>query len=435
MRVHVAVLVVALFVPPVLSQDGPKENWHQWRGPNADGVAHDANPVLEWTATDNVMWKTPIPGTGSATPIVWGNRIFIATAEPTRDLAAEPPAKQTYQIPPPPKNIHRFALLCFDRESGKILWDKTAIKDVPHEGHHKTHTFAAASPITNGKQVFVSFGSRGIFSYDFDGKKLWERDLGDMQTRRGWGEGASPVLHDDSLIVNWDHEGQSFIVALDAKTGDEKWKVERDEPTSWSTPLIVGDGEKTQVVVSAMNHVTGYDIANGKVLWTCAGLSVNCVPSPVTQDGIVFCMSNYRQSAALAIPLNSRGDVRAKKQVLWEREGGTPYCPSPLLYDGRLYFTASNRAIMTVLDAKTGKPTCDQFRLPAIRSIYGSPVAAAGHVFVTGREGNTTVLKAGAKPEIVRTNAIGEPVDASPVILGERIYLRGRAHLFCIGEN
>ena len=435
MQIQIGLIFLVLAGSAIAQDQTAANNWPQWRGPNADGVAHDATPVLEWSATKNVKWKTPIPGTGSATPIIWGDRIFVATAEPTSEAAPNPAAKQEYQIPPPPKNLHRFALLCIDRKTGKVVWDKTAIKAAPHEGHHKTHTFAAASPVTNGTHVFVSFGSRGIFAFDFEGNKVWERDVGDMQTRRGWGEGASPALHNDTLIVNWDHEGSSFIVALDAKTGDEKWKVERDEPTSWATPLIVGDGKNVQVVISATNQITSYDIANGDVLWTCDGLSINCVPSPVTQDGVVFCMSNYRQSAAIAIPLKSRGDVRANKQIVWQHEGGTPYCPSPLLYEGRLYFTASNRAIMTVLDAKTGQRTCDPFRMTSIRSLYGSPVAAGGHIFLTGREGKTVVMTAGPKPEIIGTNDLGEPVDASPVIIGSELFIRGRSHLYGIGKN
>ncbi len=414
-------------------QSAPQiDQWPQWRGPGADGVAREANPPTHWSATENVAWKTAIPGDGSATPVVWGHRMFVATAVPTDEIAADPPARQAYQIPEPPNQFYRFLLVCLDRRDGRTLWSREAVRAVPHEGHHKTHSYAAASPVTDGRRVFVSFGSRGIFAWDMDGNRLWQRDLGDMQTRRGWGEGASPALHGETLVINWDHEGPSFIVALNASTGKTIWKRERDEPTSWATPLIVSDGETTQVVVSATNQITSYDLADGRILWQCAGLNVNVIPCPVAANGIVYCMSNYRQSNAFAIPLTARGDIRASGRLLWHHQGGTPYCPSPLLYRDRLYFTSQNSAILSVLNAATGEKTCEPFRLPGLSNVYASPVAAAGRIYLPGRDGRTVVLRAGDRPEVLATNALNEPIDASPVALGTDLFLRSRQHVFCL---
>lgn len=433
------ITLVLLTGTAVSAQDFEQQqaaNWHQWRGPTADGVSETADPPVRWSPNENVLWKAAIPGSGSATPVVWGDRIFLATAVRTDEPAgADVPKRQEYQIPPPPAVFYRFVLLCLDLKTGDVLWSRDAIKAVPHEGHHNTHSYAAASPVTNGRQVFVSFGSRGIFGFDMEGKKLWECDPGDMQTRRGWGEGASPALYDDTLIVNWDHEGDSFIFALNTADGEERWRVPRNEPTSWATPLIVRHKKQTHVVVSATNTIRSYDLKTGEEIWRCSGLHLNVIPSPVARDGIVYCMSNYRRSAAFAIPLDVRGDVRAAGRLKWSHTGNTPYCPSPLLYGELLYFTSQNSAILSVLNANNGEQVGQPFRLPSIRNIYASPVAAQGRIYITGRDGTTLVYQHGSKPQLLATNSVGEPVDASPVMVGKKMLIRGSGHLFCVQEE
>jgi len=316
------------------------DHWHQWRGPEATGFSPKGDPPLKWDAKTNLKWKTALPGRGSSTPIVWGDAVFVLSAIDTgrraeaKDIPAPDPKFAGDKKTKAPVNYYQFVVLCLDRNTGKVRWRQTAAEKVPHEGHHETHTYAAFSPTTDGKFLYVSFGSRGIYCYDFAGKLHWQRDLGRMETRYGWGEGCAPALHRDTLLVNWDHEGHSFIVALDARTGVTRWKADRDEVSSWATPLVVEHAGKTQVVVNGTKRVRSYDAANGKVLWECGGQTVNAIPSPVVSDALAICMSGYRGSAARAIPLDSMGDVTEKPA--WRHDRGTPYVPSPLLLGGRL---------------------------------------------------------------------------------------------------
>jgi outer membrane protein assembly factor BamB len=413
---------------------GRLDNWPQWRGPLATGEAPRGDPPLQWDEKTNVRWKVPLPGKGSATPIVWGDQVFVLTAVDTgrqADPADVPKPDPRFEAKTkPPHTYHQFLVLSFDRNTGKLRWKQVAAEVVPHEGIQPTHSYAAASPTTDGRRLYVSFGSRGVYAYDLAGKPLWKRDLGRMHTRYAWGEGTSPVVHGDTLVITWDQEADSFITALDAKTGETRWKVARDEPTSWATPLVVEHGGRTQVVVPGTNHVRSYDLADGRVLWTGPPLTINAIPCPVARGGVVYCMSGYRGAVAYALPLDGRGDVGDK--FLWKAAKGMPYVPSPLLAGDRLYYTQSNDPLLTCLDAKTGKPLLDSERLPGLRSLYASPVAAAGRVYVTDRDGTTLVLRLGDKLEVLATNHVEDATDASPAVVGKQLFLRGANFLYCI---
>ena len=411
-------------------------NWHQWRGPFMTGLAPQAEPPLIWDGKNNVKWKTPIPGRGASTPIIWEDRVFVLAAIDTgrkadpKDIPRPDPRFQTKTKPP--DTYHQFVVLCLDRATGKIRWQQTATETVPHEGHHETHSYAAASPVTDGKHLYVSFGSRGIYCYDFEGQLQWRRDLGPLHTRLGWGEAVTPALHGSSLVLNWDREADSFITALDTETGKSRWMVPREEPTSWATPLIVEHNGAAQVIVSATKRIRSYDLSTGKELWQCAGMTVNTIPSPVPFEDQVVCMSGYRGSMACSISLDARGEVTGAPALAWRYEQGTPYVPSPLLYEGRLYFTQANTGLLTVLDARTGRPLIERERLPGLTSLYASPIAAAGRIYFTGRDGTTVVIRPGDKVEILASNRLGEPVDASAAAVGHQLFLRGDKHLFCI---
>lgn len=432
-------LCLLLHSSSVQAEDPPGDilaNWHQWRGPLATGMAPKGDPPITWDEKTNIKWKAPLPGRGSATPIIWGDNVFVLTAidtgkEASPDALPKPQGEGTKKTKPP-KTLHQYVVLCFDRQTGKIRWQQTATEQAPHEGHHPTHSYAAASPMTDGRYLYVSFGSRGIFCYDLAGKLQWQRNLGVMDTRFGWGEGISPVIHGDTLIMNWDHEGGSFIAALDARTGNTKWKVDRDETTSWSTPLLVTHQGKTQIVVSATKRVRSYDLATGELLWQCGGQTVNAIPAPVARDGVVFCMSGYQGSLAVAVPLDARGDLTDSNKLLWKHDRGTPYVPSPLFDDDRLYFTQGNNPILTCLDAKTGKPVYDRERLKGLTSLYASPVGAADRMYFVGRDGTTVVLKRGDKLEVLAVNQLKDPIDASPAVVGKQLFLRGEKNLYCI---
>ncbi len=437
LAIGLACLTSASLAAEPTDQRGADDNWPAWRGPLASGVAPDANPPLTWDADGtNVRWKTAIPGRGHSTPIVWGNRVFLTTAVPIG--AARPPRPST--APGNHDNLpvtHRqqFIALAIDRQDGKIVWQKTLREAVPHEQGHRTASLASSSPVTDGEHLYVLFGSFGLYCLDLQGNVVWSVDFGPMQSLHGHGEGSSPVLYGDTLIVNWDHEGQSFLVALDKRTGDEHWKVARKEVTSWATPIVVEHGGKTQVIVSGTSRIRGYDLANGKILWECGGLSANVVASPVAGGGMVFAGSSYDKRALLAIRLDgATGDITGSDRIAWNRFRGTPYVPSPLLVDDGLYFVTHYQGILTRVDAVSGEDRPGAVRLEGIGDIYASPVAAAGRIYVTDLDGATAVLSSGAIPRQLALNRLPEPIAASAALAGRELFLRGEKHLYCLAE-
>jgi outer membrane protein assembly factor BamB len=411
-------------------------NWHHWRGPLANGSAPAADPPVTWDDKTNVKWKAPLPGRGSATPIVWGDQVFVVTAiktDRTADPADLPRADPRFEKKTKaPANYYRFDVLSYDRRTGQLRWRRTANEQVPHEGHHPSHSYAAGSPTTDGNSLYVSFGSFGIYCYDLDGNLRWQRDLGRLSTRLGWGEAVTPVIHGDALLLNWDQEADSALICLDAATGRTRWRAERDEKTSWNTPLVVEHDGRYQVVVNGTNRVRGYDLETGKELWQCGGMTTNAIPSIIAGPDVVYCMSGYRGAAARAVRLDGTGDVTDSDKVLWRFDRGTPYVPSALLAGDRLYFTQANDAYLTALDVKTGTPTMDHVRLNGVHSFYASPLGAAGRIYLVDRDGTTLVLKQGDKLEVLACNRLNDPVDASPAAVGKQLFLRGEKYLYCI---
>jgi outer membrane protein assembly factor BamB len=415
------------------------QNWHQWRGPDANGFAAKADPPVKWDERTNIRWKADLPGKGSSTPIIWGGRVFALAAVKT-DREAKPdelpridPKFQTKTEAP--RHFYRFLVLCFDRSSGRKLWEKQAAEMVPHEGHHQSHSYCAGSPTTDGRYLYASFGSFGTYCYDFDGKLIWGRDLGRMHTRLGWGEAVTPVVHGDSLLLNFDQEANSILYCLDPATGKTKWEAKRDERTSWNTPLVADYAGKTQVIVNGTSRIRSHDLATGEVLWSCGGMTTNAIPSPVRVGDAVVAMSGYGPGQAVSIPLDSHGDLGTDGKVNWRHKGGTPYVPSPLLVNNRLWFTQMNDNLLTVLDARTAKALIDQERLPQVRSFYASPLAAAGRVYFVDRNGSALVLKAADEIEVLSVNKLDDAIDASPAAVGKQLFLRGEKHLYCIEEK
>ena len=412
-------------------------HWPQWRGPLGTGVAPTADPPVRWSENENIRWKIPLPGRGHSTPIVWGDRLFVTAAIP---YGAELPPK--YSGAPgahdnlPVTRRHRFFVLAIDRRDGKILWRYAARENLPREGAHHTASLASNSPVTDGERLYAFFGSRGFYCLNFEGDLLWKSDLGEMRTKHGHGEGTSPVLHGETLIVNWDHEGQSFLVAFDKRTGKQRWKVERAEVTSWATPIVVDQGGEPQLIVSGTDRVRGYDLATGRVIWECGGLSANIVASPVAADGMVFAASSYDTRALLAIRLaGAAGDITGSENVVWTRSRGTPYVPSPLLYGGSLYFLRHYQGILTRVDAKTGEERHGPFRLSGIRDVYASPIAAADRIYITDRAGATLVISHGNVPRVLAFNRLDDHVNASLAAVDRELFLRGEKHLYCIAEE
>lgn len=412
-----------------------ERSWPQWRGPHFTGVSTTANPPITWSETKNILWKAPLPGRGNSTPVVWGDRLFVTSAVPagvTGDAQHAPRGGN------PARGMHRFVVMALDRKTGKPVWERTVREQEPHEGSHFDNgTWASSSPITDGQRVYAYFESFGLYAFDMSGKPLWEKDLGDKRMRNQFGEGSTPVLHGNTLVVVWDHlNGESFVTAIDARDGKQLWRVPRMEIDTWATPLVLVVNGRPQVVVPAMRRVRAYDLENGSVVWESDGLTMNPIPSPVFEDGILILMSGFQGNDLKAIRVaDAKGNIDGTGAILWTMDRDTPYVPSPLLYEGILYFLKSNNGIVTAVDATSGKPHYAQQRLEGVPNVFGSPVGARGRVYFPGREGATVVIKSGPAFEVLARNTLDDSFDASPALVDNVMYLRGYKSLYAIAEQ
>lgn len=416
-------------------------NWHQWRGPLGTGEAPDATPSIRWRYTkngdsENVKWRTQIDGKGHSTPVVSGDRIFLTTAVPVgRPFEARYSGRPGAHDNLPVTQAHAFYVVALDRESGKIQWQKKVNEAVPREGGHISASLASASPVSDGERVYAHFGSFGLYCLDFDGNVIWQKSFGEMHSKHGHGEGSSPAIHDQTIIVNWDHEEQSFVAALDSQSGEERWRVDRNEVTSWASPLVIQHDGRHQVIVPGTRRLRSYDLSNGAVIWECGGLSANVVASPVAANGIVIAASSYDTRNMLAIRLDgARGDITDTDHVIWSRRERTPYVPSPLLYKGSLYFLRHYQGILSRVEASTGVERVGPFRLGALRNVYASPIAADDRIYVSDLDGVTMVFTHDEIPRALSVNVIDEPISASLVAVGKELYIRGENHLFRIED-
>ena len=427
--------VVAIASQPV----GFEKNWHHWRGPHATGVAVDANPPITWSETENVRWKIAIPGVGHATPIIWGDKIFVQTAvEGPKAASEDENGDNPFGGFFGGRNdgpVYKFDLLAINRSDGSVLWQKTLRTLTPHEGTHRDATYASNSPVTDGEFVYAYFGSRGLYCVDMDGNVKWEKEVGTMYKRNTFGEGSSPTLYDNTLVILQDHEGDSFITALDKRTGDVLWKTGRDERTTWSSPIVVEHDGKPQVITTGTNRVRSYDLTTGELLWNSAGLTANSIPSPVAADGYVYLMSGFRGNALQAVSLSSAtGDISGSEAIVWEFNRDTPYVPSPLLSEGIIYFLKSNDGILSAFNTETGEAHYGPVRLKGVSGVYASIVGASDRVYIAGRNGVVNVIQHGPEFKVLAENTLDDSFNASPAIVGNELYLRGSGHLYCIAE-
>lgn len=447
----------------------PELHWAQWRGPHGTGeAAADADPPVTWSPDSNIAWRAEVPGFGNATPIIVGDLVLVQTAIETelRDAAAH--AGSVDERPSRPQQAQRqrerrggppggrgrrgggrgqaqqgeqpdyaFSVIAYDRHSGDVRWRTKVHQQAPTTGIRPGHaTYASNSPVSDGRYVWAYFGSYGLHCVDMEGEHVWSKQFEPMSKRNGFGEGSSPTVYGDTLVVVRDHEGDSSIIALDAATGDELWTQPRDEISSWATSLALEVNGRPQVIVPATGACRAYDLETGEVVWSGPGLTTNAIPSPVYADGMVYLMSGFRGEALQAIRIaDARGEFNdSSDAVAWTYHQDTPYVPSPLLYEGVLYFLRSNSGILTALDAETGQPLYETHRLE-LSTVYASPVAAAGRIYITDRGGKTVVLRPGPEPEVLAVNTLEDEVDASPVIAGDQLFLRGGRYLYCIEEG
>jgi outer membrane protein assembly factor BamB len=439
-RLVVGVAVVAIGVSVMAAAaPAPSYNWPQWRGPEGLGVSSETGLPWQWTPSENVAWKTVIPGRGHSSPVVWGNRLFLTTAiegevVPGKKAVAHTIDGQEFIHPDSvgADRQHALKVLALDADSGQILWERTAWEGVPWDARHRKASFASPTPVTDGRAVYAFFGSEGLYAYDFDGKLLWKSDLGGIATL-GVGVGTSPVPYRDLVILQCDEDNgeKSFITALDRKTGKPVWRVARKIQVSWATPIVVHAGERDELVTAGTEAVIAYEPATGKELWRSKGLDSNAVPSPVAGPDVVVVSAGYPAKVAIGIKPGGTGDLTGTPRILWTYNKGTAYVPSPILYDGYVYLM-TDKGLVTCLDARTGEVKYEGARTPMPGSFTASPIAFDGKILLFSEDGDTHVIKAGPRHEVLRTNVLAEPIYASPAVSQGRLFIRGAQHLYCI---
>lgn len=463
---------------------GGSDSWPGWRGADGSGVAGGSPPIV-WSEEEHVRWKVALPGKGCSSPIVWENRVFVTTAIGTGkkvdlpggvarrgapraegdsendtedDSQGEPPrgdGTPPEDVPargddPPPRGDRAadrvarglppveeqdFLVLAFDRASGSELWRKKVATAIPHQRTHADGSYASPTPVTDGNSLFVSFGSFGIYALGLTGDVLWQVDLGDMLIESGFGEGSSPVLWGELVIVNWDHEGDSFVVALEKATGKERWRTPRASKTSWTTPIVV-HARGHDVLVIGGQRTSAYDPATGKELWhQGVWTERRVIASPVAVGELVIFASGARHGGAARALVVDPETKDGEAEPLWSHEVGAPHVPSPIAYEGKVYMLKQDSGMLSVLDPESGRIEYGPERLTGVADVYASLVAAKGHLYVTGRDGTFEVLTAWPKIETVAVNTLEDSFDATPAIAGDELFLRGEVSLYCIAAK
>jgi len=417
-------------------------NWPQFRGAGARGVASGSNLPDRWSATENVAWKTDVPGRGWSSPIVWGNRIILTTAVNSGEL--ETPKKGLYfgGNRPEPRQVQLdYRVLCLDLSSGKLLWDQSVHQGPSDSPIHLKNSFASETPVTDGERVYAYFGNQGLYCFDLEGNPEWSKRFEPRPMRNGWGTAASPVLHGDRLYILDDNDEQSYLLCLDKRTGNEVWRVERDEGSNWSTPFIWQNDRRTEIVTAGTGKVRSYDL-EGKLLWWFTGMSSITIATPYVDQGLLYVSSGYvndNQRPLYAIRAGASGDISlgpnqtSNQSVAWCQPKAAPYNPTTLVYEGRLY-VLYDRAMLACFRAPTGDLVFDRERLPQGMHFTASPWAYDGKVFCLNEDGVTFVLRAGDEFELLHTNVLADDdmCMATPAMAGDRLLIRTAARVYCI---
>ena len=422
------------------------ENWPGWRGPGGRSVSSESSFPVSWDAT-NVRWKTPIPGRGHSSPIVWGDRVFLTTSI-EGDVVAGREKKPEHKfggevfIHPDMVSHDRkqtMKVIGLDAKSGKVLWQHIAYEGPVADGRHRKGSFASATPVTDGRHVFVFFGTEGLYAYSVDGALKWKKDLGEIRTL-GLGYATSPLLSGDLVIVQCDEDNgeKSFIAAFDKATGKEAWRQSRKVQSSWATPVLADVGGRAELITAGSEFTIAYDPQTGRELWRTKGVGSNAIPSPVYGDGIVYVTAGYPTKSVLAIrhgrPATAgSNNAGASAEILWTRARGTAYVTSPILVGDSLYIS-TDRGVLTNLDAKTGEARYEGGRVPVPASFTASMVAFGDKILQASEDGDVFVIQAGPTHKVIATNHLGEPILASPALSNGVIYIRGEQHLYAIGK-
>ncbi len=437
MRLAICVMLVALGAAPLARG---ADNWPQFRGPNAAGIAEGARLPERWSATEHVAWKTAIPGRGWSSPIVWGDRIFVTSVVASGEI--EPARKGLYFGGERPASAaeHRWMVYAVDWATGKIVWEREAHRGAPPVARHLKNSYASETPVTDGERLYVYFGNVGLFCFDLSGKLLWSQRWDVRPMRYGWGTAASPVLHQGRLFVVNDNDEQSFLIALDARTGRTIWRVDRQERSNWATPFIWENDRRTEIVTPGTGKIRSYDL-DGKPLWELGPMSSITIPTPFARFGLLYVASGYVGDPVrpvYAIRPGASGDITLAKDqttgefIAWHLPQGGPYNPSPLVY-GDYYYTLYDRGFITCHDARTGREIYAKVRIdPETSAFTASPWAYNGRIFALSEEGDTYVIQAGPDYKLLGKNRLNEFSMATPAIARDSVLLRTDSHLYRI---
>jgi outer membrane protein assembly factor BamB len=437
MRFALFVLAVAAFA----------QEWPSFRGPAASGVADGQNLPVQWDAgrRAGVLWKTEVHGLAHSSPVVWGDRIFVTTAVSGKADATFKPGLYGEGTASDDLSPQQWNVLCLDRATGKVLWERTAYRGAPKEKRHIKSTYANATPATDGRVVVAFFGSQGLYAYDLAGALLWKRDLGRFDVGAydapefEWGTASSPIIYKDLAIVQCDQQKGSFLTALDVKTGKTVWRTEREELPSWGTPAVFELKTRAELVTNGANFIRGYDPATGKELWRLGGSSKITAPTPVAADSLILVASGRRPEAPIfAIRAGAVGDITLppgqseSRSVAWSKTQRGPYMPTPLIYGGYVYILG-NAGIFDCYALADGREIYRQ-RIPDAGSGFSSsPVASDGKIYLSSEDGEIIVVKAGTKFEILARNQMTEPLMATPAISGGLLIVRSQHYVWAIG--
>lgn len=428
----VAVFVASLPLASALAAD----NWPQFRGPSA-GVS-DGNQFPDtWSTTKNIAWKIEVPGRGWSSPIVWGDKVFLTSVVTAGKF--EDPKKGLYfggERPKPSTDTHRWMVWCHDFKTGRKLWEKEAHHGAPSSTVHIKNTYASETPVTDGERLYAYFGNVGLFCYDLDGKELWSQKWGSFKTRFGWGTAASPAVHGGRVFIVNDNEEKSFLVALDAKTGKELWRVERDEKSNWATPFVWEHQLRTELVTCGTKRVRSYDL-DGKLLWELGGMSSITIPTPFARHGLLYVSSGYvldKKKPLFAIMPGAVGDITPKNDdgnayIAWHLKSVGPYNTTPLVYGDYLY-VLYDMGLLSCYNARTGKALYEKERLGG--QFTASPWAYGGKVFCLSEDGDTHVIEAGPTFKQLGKNRLDEMCMATPAALRGSLLVRTLTKLYCI---
>lgn len=417
--------------------------WPQFRGPSASGLAPGSPPV-EWNGESgrNILWKTPIPGLGLSSPIVWGDKIFLTTAVPVSGEAVLKIGLYGNIQPVEGEGEQEFQVYCLNRHTGEILWRRTAARTVPRIKRHPKSSHANPTPATDGKRLIAFFGSEGLYAYDLNGNLQWSKDFGVLDAgyfqvpQAQWGFASSPVIHNGAVIVLADVQKNSFLAAFSSSTGKQIWRTPRNDVPTFGTPTVAPytarGARSLQIVVNGFQHSGGYDFKTGRQLWKLTGGGDIPVPTPVSSEGLVILTSAHgKERPIFAVRTDASGEL-TRDQLAWQVERGGNYMQTPLVAEGLAYFCYDN-GVLTVYRLANGERVYQQRLGAGATGFTSSPVAAGGRLYLTDENGRTYVIALGQQFQLLKENELGEPVMATPAIAGDVLYLRGRRHLWAIG--